>query len=448
MTELSQPRGNEANLISSLPTRTNVSPRQELLAYLNENRINLQTMTLRQFRTWLGNLMDRESHRPEYQHRLKLRELETEHQRSLTVVRRQRREADAAWQASGGADQLARLDGQLRGVEQAVTGLTAAVAAGDAAPEKLAEFQSRLDRLTAERDQLLANSKPWQKLTRRSQAVDDFYDQIGLTVTRGLLEQAERGRGHANVASGRQSEDDSLAPVRELLPWMIDEKTSPEELIILTGVTLGAARAELDLLVVSRSATNESLATRRSTEENDRFRGLTPAARLADGDGPVTVHAVVEVKRNPNDLVHGFRMRQENLAFFTGDPNGYEADDYRTSEFRVGHFDRPSVHHEHDQAYLFDKTSFRLFVRGDEGYFLDRLWFVTRRWNLDGVTGEERSRIVHAALGERGFRLESDTILRRLMTWSKAMVQPFQTRDILELYTSNSDRARQIVFLP
>jgi hypothetical protein len=75
---------------------------------------------------------------------------------------------------------------------------------------------------------------------------------------------------------------------------------------ILRQVRLGAAEIELDLVVVRKG---ESAAD------------------------PVEVLAVVEAKRNINDVGHGFLRRQANLAWLTGDRSGYDPAARRTRTF-------------------------------------------------------------------------------------------------------------------
>ena len=79
------------------------------------------------------------------------------------------------------------------------------------------------------------------------------------------------------------------------------------------GVTLGAAGTELDQVIVRLPSRAER---------------------------PVEVLAVVEVKRNLNDLAHGFRRRQDDLAWLTGHTANYDPRRYRTRQFPTGHFDK------------------------------------------------------------------------------------------------------------
>src|SRR5205085_9755144 len=126
---------------------------------------------------------------------------------------------------------------------------------------------------------------------------------------------------------------------RHILPDLLRARAdgaSDRRVRILRRVTLGAARVEFDQLVVR-----------------------VPAA----AGRPVQVLAAVEVKKNINDLAHGFRLRQENLAWLTGDAGGYDPALYRTGHFRSGHFDRPAEHREGGDAFLFAPGSFRRFRR-------------------------------------------------------------------------------------
>src|SRR5262249_34531687 len=140
------------------------------------------------------------------------------------------------------------------------------------------------------------------------------------------------------------------------------------------GVTLGAARIELDQLVV-RQRNNSTL--------------------------PVEVLALVEVKRNINDLAHGFHQRQENLAWLTGQGDRYDPKAHRTRSFPTGHFDRNVFHEEAGTYCLLGPGSFRLFGREQSpGLFRDRLYFICRAGAMWGVSA--------AVLGRIRFRVATD----------------------------------------
>ena len=107
----------------------------------------------------------------------------------------------------------------------------------------------------------------------------------------------------------------------------------------------------------------------------------------AGRNAPVEVLAVVEAKRNINDLGHGFLRRQIDLAWLTGDRAAYDPAEHRTGVFDAGHFDRPAAHWQDGRAFVFAPGSFSRFARDDSGHFRDGLWLVTRAGPVWGLSG-------------------------------------------------------------
>lgn len=189
---------------------------------------------------------------------------------------------------------------------------------------------------------------------------------------------------------------------------------------VLRGVTLGAARMEIDGLVVRESA----------------------------GPGePLEVLAMVETKRNLNDLAHGFRHRQENLAWLTGDAAGYRPEMYRTRVFTSGHFDRPAVHRQQGREFLFTRDSFRIFRRDSaSSQFFDSLYLITRPGPMWGLSGAALNRLSHRISTDPRWDLENPESMERLLNWCRRLTHPIETPDVLRMYASTESRARQILF--
>ena len=139
-----------------------------------------------------------------------------------------------------------------------------------------------------------------------------------------------RNQGHRSGHTGGSFEQQALALTWQYIVPGLVKTGATASLRVLTGVGLGAARTELDQLLIRQP----------------RHPGQ-----------PVEVLALVEVKRNLNDLAHGFRQRQENLAWFTGDTGHYDAAQYRTRYFRSGHFDREAVHEQDGEPFVFTSSS-------------------------------------------------------------------------------------------
>jgi len=122
--------------------------------------------------------------------------------------------------------------------------------------------------------------------------------------------------------------------------------------------------------------------------------GVEPTVYRNDAITPEQVLAVVEVKRNLNDLAHGFGLRQENLAWLTGDTAHYDPGQCRTTYFRSGHFDREAIHQQDGDSFVFARSSFSRFRRDPAaGLFLDRLCFITRAGTMWGVSTAALARL-------------------------------------------------------
>ena len=186
-------------------------------------------------------------------------------------------------------------------------------------------------------------------------------------------------------------------------------------------MTLGAARTEIDLLAVR------------------------PAAAP---DEPAEVLALAEAKRNLNDLGHGFRRRQENLAWLTGDEGGYDPAAYRTRSFPTGRFDRSAVHERDGVRTLLTRESFRHFARDPEsGLFLDRLHLVTRPGPVWGLSAAALSRIAHRVSTDERWEPGSEAYLRRLQRWCRSLAHDVETPDVLRLYAASDERARHVLLV-
>src|SRR5213076_407562 len=95
------------------------------------------------------------------------------------------------------------------------------------------------------------------------------------------LTELQTARGRGSGRAGTAFEDEALALTRSVV--LPEVSADPAGHHILRTVRLGAAGVELDQVLVRRTG---------------------------GSDEPVEVLAVVEVKRNINDLAHGFRRRQ------------------------------------------------------------------------------------------------------------------------------------------
>jgi hypothetical protein len=396
----------------------------ELRRLLQERTFDLRTLDLADFRRWLDAQLDRWRNDPVFAQRARIRDLRRAHPHLQQLEAEYRRavSADAAtWQGQ----RLQQVEQEVIDTGKAVAGLSAALQR--AGPERLAalrdkltHFQARHEALRTEEAELIASSPARQHLLRLRAELQQARTAAGLDQEEAHLDVLLTQGGRRAGRSGESFERLALDWARHLiLPDFASGSDAAGRRLVLTGVTLGAARTEFDQLIV-----------RQSNEEGQA----------------VEVLGVVEVKRNINDLAHGFRQRQHDLAWLTGDASRYDAALCRTSQFPSGHFDRPAVHQHDGQAFLLDRGSFRHFQRDPAAdLFLDRLYFIMREGPLWGLST--------AALGRVGYRLatdlrwqpDSEVYLGRLLDWCRSLAEPLETPDVLDLYASTPARAEQVL---
>ncbi len=388
-----------------------------LRALVRESTTDLRRIDVDQFREWLGGQLPPWRRDPVFVQRERIRDLRRAYPAMRALEREHRRAAAADAQTPAGA-RLREVEVELRGVKQAIAGLTAALGAADderrsALAEKLAGFENRRAALAAERDRLAAS--PERTLLLRLDAeLRSLRTESGVDAEEARLDELVRAQGQRAGGAGGGFEETALRAIRShVLPAL-----GNGPLAVLTGVTLGAARTELDQVIV---------------------RGC--------GDAPVEVLGVVEAKRNPNDVGHGFTRRQENLAWLGRHRGAYDPARHVTRHFPTGHFDRAAVHEQDGERFVFDPTSFRHFRPDEKGLFLAGLFFVTRPAHLVGVSGGALARVRHRAATDERFDLEDDAYLGELLAWCGALAEPAETPDVLGLYAADPELARQVLLI-
>lgn len=390
---------------------------QQLQDFVKENFINLHEMSLGEFRDWLSARIGEAERHAEFRQRCVIRDLKSEHRRGLRDRETRLATARAAYEETSRSKRLAELARVTEDLGRAVEGLTQAVAEGRADPLKLKEFQSTLAKANREIDDLSARFPEKRRLDQTESSLATFSKKIGLTAAEESLQAMTTSHGHSATHAGTRFEAVSEVATRRFL--VPEVSTTPECAVILNGVTLGCARGEFDQVVVVRKAINDV----------------------------VEVRAIVEAKRNINDLVHGFRQRQENLAWFVRDESGYDARLYRTEIYAAGHFDQVMSHQEGGETFRFDKSSFRRFEQAtSNGFRLGGLCFVTEERQLLGVTTAELGRILYRVATDWSFRIDRPKILERFRNWTLENVNKFQTRDVLKIYADSESLSKQIVF--
>jgi hypothetical protein len=387
---------------------------------------DLRHFGVEDFRHWLTHQLSLWRKDPVFAQRARIRDLRQAHPELLDLERACRHAAtvDAA---SAQFPRLQQLETELSKVGKALSGLRGALAraAPDKRPaleRKLADFEARQRLLTDEEVRLIHASGPRRELRRLHAELHRLRLNLGLEQAEARLAESLRQQGQRSGHSGEAFEElaESLT-WRLIVPDLLRRAgdTARQRVCVLRGVTLGAARTELDQLVIRRSRTPE---------------------------GPVEVLALVEVKRNINDLAHGFRQRQENLAWLTGDAAHYDPRQYRTRYFHTGHFDREAVHEEGGERFILTCGSFRRFQREPDSHqFLKRLYLITRVGMLAGVSASALARIRHRVATDERWQPEREAYLRSLLHWCQSLAEPLEAPDVLRLYGSTPRRARQVL---
>lgn len=393
---------------------------EELKGYIKRNSVALRCMSLQDFRTWLGARIEEASMQEQFRLRCWIRDVRTIHRRRLRDREQRLEVAKRAYELSPVAVEFEQASREVDSLHKGVAGLKAAVAEGRADPEKLQQFEQRLvaaeARLAGARDEL--NTPEKRRLDRATSSLQRMMEEVGLAEAESRLEQNHDQQGSASTIAGSRFERISSQAARELIIPSLGLVN--HEPVILHGATLDCPQGELDQLIIT-------------IEKN----------------GVAKVHAVVEAKNNLNDLAHGFRVRQENLAWFVGDKQGYDPGRYRTSRFRDGQFDGVVAHHhENGLTYQFDSSSFDLFREPDKPpYRLERLFFVTEQRPLLGLDSGDLSRVMHRVATDHRFDIQSNTKLKRLYEWMLDFIEPVQTIDILRMYADDESLAKNIIMV-
>ncbi|MCA9049993.1 MAG: hypothetical protein KDA89_14755 [Planctomycetaceae bacterium] len=402
--------------------------RTTLLEFLEQNSVRPAEMRLPEFRDWLQQRIDSAADGELFRRRCHARDLQKAHQRRLSYRRGRLQAAQQAWESCGEFSELQPLADRRDSLRKAVAGLTQAVEENRASADKLRSFEQQLTETQSAYETLFRSSAAAQRLKQAEESFEKLCSDIGLTESLQHIEEVAAEIGTAAGRAGDRFEEVSAVAVRELLCPLFQEESA--DVLVIHGATLGCARGEFDHLIVADRGEHQ----------------------------PAEVMAVVEAKRNINDIAHGFRLRQENLAWFVNDPAGFDPDQYRTGTFPDGVFCGP-VYHETDDAdgrrrLKFDASSFRKFQRPDvQGYRTDRLCFVTQRRRLLGITSAALSRLLFLVATDTRYSLGndyrlniSDRRLRELQSELTGESQPMQAGDVLRLYTRSDDSAGRIVF--
>ena len=163
-------------------------------------------------------------------------------------------------------------------------------------------------------------------------------------------------------------------------------------------------------------------------------------------DAPVEVLAVVEAKRNVNDLGHGFFRRQIDLAWLTGDRAAYDPAEHRTGTFD----DRPLRPARRPlggrHAFLFAPVRSTLRPRRVRLLPGRALAGHASRTGLGPVRGGPGRASRRPCPPTRAGTRTTKPKLARLFAWARSLAGPVETPDVVKLY-SEPPWAGQIIVM-
>ncbi|MEN0065090.1 MAG: hypothetical protein AAGA48_23305 [Myxococcota bacterium] len=353
------------------------------------------------FLDWLTGLVCRALYDESFRLRLEIRSIWRDHP-ELVAARARLTEAEKADRASPLHEELEQTARLLRGAERAVEGLTMAVIEGRSDDEaKLVRYEQDVEALKAKLARQEAASPTRAMVQEVRQQVDKGASATGLHEKRAELRALEQARGRGTGRAGRRFEDHGATTLEAtLLPRLRSDGHTPQ---LLRGVTLGCARGEWDGLVVEATMKN-----------------------------PTRVLAMVEFKRNPDDLAHGFALRQENLAWLHGLEARYSPEAYRTQRYADGHFRGPVT----EAGFTFTRESFEGLERdAATGDVLEGLVFVTHDRPLSGLSSRDRHRLLGRIASELDLDWsDPDALVTAVRSWLDPAT--LRTADVLQRYVS------------
>lgn len=400
--------------------------REALAELLETQRFDLRELDPGGFRDWLERHLAHWRHDPAFVQRSRIRDLRRGDP-ELLALEAEARLARADDEASPLHPRLSAAEHDLVGAEKAVAGLSYALGReGDPGErtrlgDKRDEFEARAAAAGAEIEALTRASPERRTLRRIEERLARRRALLGLEREEEHLRQLQRKKGRSTSRSGTSFEERAVEAVRtEVLPEL-DPRRGGEGLVVLRGVTLGAARMEIDQLVVRPSERRE---------------------------GDAEVLALVEAKRNVNDLAHGLWRRLENLAWLAGHPEGYERELYRTSAFPDGRFEGVAVHSRHGERHRFTADSFRRFLPDLATDTLpERLYLVTRPGPLWGIDSAGLARIGHRISTDEAWDPDDPAYLARLLEWSRGHADEEEAPEVLRRYAADPGASRRVLLL-
>lgn len=380
-----------------------------LTNYLQKNSFCFHNLTIESFRSFLKEILAREKNNHIFQQRAKIRDIKKNNWQQYNSLQKELLVAEQNFLEHPNKPLLQEIENGIDSSQKAISGLSDFLEKNPTDEKrraKLEDFQAKLKDLQQQQDELIAKTPEKVQFEKAKQELSDLETALGLPEEEEKLAAIQKKIGQNRSFSGSQFEDVSLPIVQENVCPILCKRydLQPADVTILSNVTLECARAEIDYLVVQQVPQK-----------------------------PVKVLAIVEVKKNINDIAAGFELRQENIHWFTNNSDKYDEQLYRTKVFKDGHFNCAVTHSEHGSEFLFDHTSFAHF-KSDGEHFLRDLFFITYQKNLTGLRASEKSILCHKISTDVFFDIDDDEYIIKLFSWCLERFSSLQTKQVLELY--------------
>ena len=412
---------------------TNQTGLRFLKKYLSKNPFHYKRLDVENFRHWISRELEWKEKDLTFQQLCKIRDIKKKNLVQLKELERNRQKAEEAYNSSPHKVHIEEILKNLYNTRKAILGLSDAILSAHAEKQKtcglkLEKFRQKEFSLNEELENLLQKTPEKKDLEQAIEKHELFLKKIGLVEEEEKLKDMYKKQAHRSQQSGSSFETDVQDIIEShIIPFIIshykvNQKQKRSQIRVLSQVKLGCAKAEFDHVII------------RIPKENAKNKC-------------VEVLAIIEVKRNPNDLVIGFENRQENIAWFTGEKELYDAQEYRTKIYSKGHFDQPAYHCHQGEEWRFEKKSFRRFKIDPElQKFMNRLFFITQPRHLKGIRGDEYSKIMHRIASDVYFDLDNIQYLKNLLKWTQEVVSKNQTIDVLKLYALKRKWGKEIIF--
>lgn len=286
---------------------------------------------------------------------------------------------------------------------------------------KLAALVEKLPQLEATYETLISRSKTWHAMHDAHEELKKVGVEIGLDIIEGELAAAHRETGNDSSVKGASFESVGLGVIAKLVRegtlrcspdmHMPEPLIKPKTLLLLNNVHLWMSHGEIDGVLMEVNDLDGAFVDERMGKQS----GIK-MERLMESNGnnsldstpPVTVLAIFECKRNPDDARLGVLKRACDLSWLSGDRKSYRPDAYVNKYYPTGHFtcgvhpiskievlntaDEVSkdtltalLDTKNKSALVLTKASFRLFLDDEEKNKLDRLYAVTRPRTMCGL---------------------------------------------------------------